>query len=158
MPADELSPTNNILGPIATGPAIPWKNRSELDNIPANEDDLNAEGWIGYRAKLMGLNGRSKFNGLKVEIVHWDKSNKAFECLIDTTKVTIRVPIDNLIMIDEDDDGQLLEVINDKEAIPLISTETIRVIGEQRYKQTASGAWRMVNLFGEFFMKNSRNT
>lgn len=127
-----------------------------MDKIPANEDDLNAEGWIGYRAKLIGLNGRAKFNGLKVEIVHWDKSNKVFECLIDATKVTVRVRIDNLIMIGEDDDGQLIEAIDDKEAIPLMSTETIRVIGEQRYKQTASGAWRMVNSFGEFFMKNPK--
>ena len=29
--ADELSPKNNILGPITAGPAISWKNRSELD-------------------------------------------------------------------------------------------------------------------------------
>ena len=104
----------------------------------------------------MGLNGRSKHDGLRVEIVHWDKSNIVFECLIETTKTVIRVPIDNLFMIDEDDDGQVLEVIDGKEAIPLISTETIRVIGDQRYKQTASGAWRMVNSFGEFFMKLQR--
>ena len=76
-----------------------------------------------------------------------------FECRVLKTMLMIKLDPENLVVRGED------EVQEEKKPDPSIMLEpdgTTRVIGNQRYKQTKSNAWRMVDATGNFFVKNSK--
>ena len=78
-----------------------------------------------------------------------------YECRFDSDQTTIKLDPINLLVYGEDDDETDETPGMTKPLLPTEADGMTRVIGNHHYRQTRSGAWRMVAAFGSFFVKSS---
>lgn len=80
-----------------------------------------------------------------------------YECRFDSDQTAINLdPIDPDVFGEDEDETEDANGITE----PLMPTEAdgiTSVIGNHRYRQTRSGAWRMVDAFGNSSLKNVKN-
>ena len=55
----------------------------------------------------------------------------------------------------EDEAGAELKCQDTPEVIPLENDGVTRIIGAQKYRHTATGIWRKVDAYGNFFLQTS---
>ena len=68
-----------------------------------------------------------------------------------------KIDLKYLIPLDpEDEAGAELKFQDKPEAIPLEKDGMTRIIGSQKYRQTAAGIWRKVDAYGNFFLQTSK--
>ena len=77
-----------------------------------------------------------------------------YECRFDSGQMTIMLDPINLVVYGEDEDETEETSGMPKPILPTEADGMTRVIGNHRYRQTKSGAWRMVDAFGNFFVKS----
>ena len=72
-------------------------------------------------------------------------------------KVMLKMDLGHLIPIDpEDEDNAEHRYVEKPEEIPLEKDGMTRIIGTQKYRQTAVGIWRKVDACGNFFVQTSK--
>ena len=93
-PTDEVSPTTKdddvpFIGPlldVEQSYADPLaKERRERQKC-----DAKARKLLGNTARIINLKGRTKSNGLLVELDYWDSANQIYECRLVETKTVIK--------------------------------------------------------------------